>query len=950
MYYNMLYNQTRESIIKNGQSVAIHTKYYVNEYFSTSIDAIKLTAYAIEGMLKNKKTNKEILDYLVGQSTAVTSTVFENTTGLYAYVNGEYLDGALWIPDADFVPTQRPWYIKTMENKEEITLIDPYLDAQTNKISMTIAKRLNDNKSIVAMDIVLDKIQSITEESVKSGKSDYEFIIDSRKMVVAHSEKSEIGKNYADEKDSFWSEILRNDKNKNEDFFELEYGGSHYIVYYENIKDDWKCISVKNATEIFTPLKILFGVTFAIIITVIIILLYILNKSNKRYDIAKELNDQLSSLSNIYLCVCDIDLVNDTFKVIQSKSTTFSSLSMANYANANSMIKGIIQQRANEISMEDTLRFIDFDTLNERLKDSDTVAIEYQNVDKCWRRLRFITSQRLTNGNVSSVLWLIEDIDKEKKERDALLKLSEFAMAESEAKSSFLSNMSHEIRTPINAVLGMNEMILRECNDSDILAYSESIKTAGSTLLGIINDILDFSKIEAGKIEIIPADYDLSSLINDLVNMIQIKADDKGLSLVLDFDKELPKFLYGDEIRIKQIITNILSNSVKYTEKGSVTFSMTFKRDEEDSNNVILQIAIKDTGIGIKPEDMNKLFAEFERIETERNRSVEGTGLGMAITKNLLQLMGSNLKVESIYGLGSKFSFELKQKVIKWESLGDYEEAYKKSLKEHKKYKEKFTAPKARVLVIDDNQMNLMVFKSLLKQTKMEIDTALSGDEGLKLTNQNKYDVMFFDHMMPEKDGIETLHELRRQENNPNLHTTTICLTANAINGSREKYISEGFDDYLTKPIIPDKLEEMLLVYLPIEKIEGSSDNQEVTAQNSVDDSKYDNMNVKLGLEYSAGMEDIFRNVVEMFCNLKEEKQTKLQEAFDNENWSDYAIFIHALKSTSLQIGGEKCSALAKELEFAAKDGNGDFIKANHSQCMKLYDDLVEEGKRYLSK
>ena len=198
--------------------------------------------------------------------------------------------------------------------------------------------------------------------------------------------------------------------------------------------------------------------------------------------------------------------------------------------------------------------------------------------------------------------------------------------------------MSHEIRTPINAILGMNEMILRECEEPETLAYAESIKTAGNTLLGLVNDILDFSKIEAGKIEIIPVDYDLSSLINDLVNMIQIKADDKGLALALEFDRNTPKLLHGDEIRIKQVITNILTNSVKYTEKGVVTFSIGFKRIEDEPNSVLLLISIKDTGIGIKEEDIKKLFMEFERIEEERNRNIEGTGLGMAITKNLLYL------------------------------------------------------------------------------------------------------------------------------------------------------------------------------------------------------------------------------------------------------------------------------------------------------------------------
>ncbi|MBR1729326.1 MAG: cache domain-containing protein, partial [Selenomonadaceae bacterium] len=276
VYYKMLYNQTRDSIIQDGQAAAIQSKNYLSEYLSTSIDAIKLTAYTIDGMIRNNKTNKEILDYLVGQSTAVTSTVFENTTGLYAYVNGEYLDGALWVPGDDFKPTERPWYVKTMANDGNITLIDPYLDAQTEKITMTIAKRLVDGKSVVAMDIVLDQVQNITEESVKSGKSDFEFILDGRNMVVAHSEKSEIGKNYNDEKNNFWNEILNNAEKADDDFFEFDYKGENYVVYSEKIENDWQIIAVKNATEIFTPLKILLIITIIVVVIIVAILSYIL--------------------------------------------------------------------------------------------------------------------------------------------------------------------------------------------------------------------------------------------------------------------------------------------------------------------------------------------------------------------------------------------------------------------------------------------------------------------------------------------------------------------------------------------------------------------------------------------------------------------------------------------------------------------------------------------------
>lgn len=401
----------------------------------------------------------------------------------------------------------------------------------------------------------------------------------------------------------------------------------------------------------------------------------------------------------------------------------------------------------------------------------------------------------------------LQELEKQKSRADSA----------NQAKSAFLANMSHDIRTPINAVLGMNEMILRECDDSDILGYSEKIRSSGNTLLGLINDILDFSKIEAGKLDIIPVDYDLTSVLNDLVSMIQLRAEAKGLTLETRFDGNIPKLLHGDEIRIKQIVTNILTNAVKYTEKGSVTFALTYEKLSEES--ILLKVSVSDTGIGIKQEDIPKLFSAFDRIEEERNRSIEGTGLGMSITQRLLAMMGSRLEVASEYGKGSEFSFAIEQKVISYEPVGDFEEALRRSIANRKKYREKFTAPDAHILVVDDTPMNLEVFVNLLKKTLVRIDTAASGSECIALAAKKKYDVIFLDHMMPDKNGIETLKELRALSDTPNADTPAICLTANAVSGARETYLNAGFDDYLTKPVEPEKLEKMIMEYLPEEKI-----------------------------------------------------------------------------------------------------------------------------------
>ena len=520
-----------------------------------------------------------------------------------------------------------------------------------------------------------------------------------------------------------------------------------------------------------------------------------------------------------------------------------------------------------------------------------------------------------------------------------LRRQSELAAAASEAKSSFLSNMSHEIRTPINAVLGMNEMIRRESSEQDVIEYSENIRTAGNTLLGLVNDILDFSKIEAGKMEILPVDYDLSSLINDLVNMIQTRVDKKDLLLKLDFDEGMPKLLHGDEVRIKQVVTNILTNAVKYTEKGSVTFRIGYERIPDDPEGIFLNFSVSDTGIGIKPEDMAKLFSEFERIEEKRNRNIEGTGLGMNITKRLLEMMGTSLKVESVYGEGSTFSFRLKQKVVKWEALGNYEASYRAALSKREKYREKFTAPDAVILMVDDTPMNLTVFKSLLKQTKVQVDTAESGAEGLHMMRKKKYDIVFLDHMMPEKDGIETLHELHAEESNPNLHTTAICLTANAISGAREQYLSEGFDDYLTKPIDADRLEEMMMQYLPKEKLIAQTGDANAAAP-SVELPEWlrdiKDIDVDSGLKHCGG-EEGYLDMLKIYGSDAATNADRIEDFWRARDLSNTTIKVHALKSTSRSIGAESLGALAEKLEFAGKAGDEAALDAELSGLLERY-------------
>ena len=423
----------------------------------------------------------------------------------------------------------------------------------------------------------------------------------------------------------------------------------------------------------------------------------------------------------------------------------------------------------------------------------------------------------MQNGNPSGTLFSIMDDTEHYRYMTELEEQKRLADSANRAKSAFLANMSHEIRTPINAVLGMDEMILRESREKDIISYASDIRSAGRTLLSLINDILDFSKIEEGRMEIIPTQYELSSLVGDLVNMIQSRAEKKGLRFEVDVENTIPHVLYGDEIRIKQVVLNLLTNAVKYTETGAVKLSVSHER--LSGEEISLNFCVSDTGIGMKKEDISELFSPFSRIEEKRNRSIEGTGLGMSIVEQLLALMDSKLDVKSEYGEGSEFSFALKQKIIKDHPIGDFSARYEKVVRAPGQYRELFHAPDAKVLVVDDNEVNLTVITNLLKKTRVQVDTVLSGREAIAICTKNDYDVVFVDHMMPEMDGIETLQELKKLDEGRDRHPVYVALTANAVSGARERYLNAGFSDYISKPVDGARLEEMLKSYLPPEKV-----------------------------------------------------------------------------------------------------------------------------------
>lgn len=380
-------------------------------------------------------------------------------------------------------------------------------------------------------------------------------------------------------------------------------------------------------------------------------------------------------------------------------------------------------------------------------------------------------------------------------------------------QNRFFSSMSHEIRTPINTIIGLNEMILREDVSDEVAADARSIQGASKMLLTLINDILDMSKIESGNMDIVPVTYDVGEMLSDIVNMIWVRAKEKGLEFHVDVEPTIPAKLYGDEVRIKQILINVLNNAVKYTSEGSVTLSIQCKRMENDQAKIAYSVT--DTGMGIKKESIPFLFSAFKRVDEEKNRYIEGTGLGLSIVKQLVDLMEGEIAVNSVYTKGSTFVITLPQKIAGKAEIGELNLETRHALNAGQHYKQSFEAPKAQVLIVDDNETNLMVEEKLLRDTKVNIDTALSGAECLKYTIRKQYDVIFMDHLMPEMDGITCLHAIRKQTGGLNPDTPVVVLTANAGGENQALYRREGFDGYLLKPVSGVQLEAELLKHLP---------------------------------------------------------------------------------------------------------------------------------------
>lgn len=681
----------------------------IDNHLNTAENILHVTADSVHHMLISGSTPVRIHEFLVEETNNVEAQFNENYTGLYGYIMSKYMDGLNWEPPEDYDPKTRDWYIVAQESGGEVSFVDPYIDAQTGNMIISVCRMLPDKQNIISLDVQLKGIQDMMKELTINGKG-YGFVVDDTGLFIAHEHEEKKGKNIKDETQG--EELLKAIRSAGSGSFTYTYDNEETTFFVNSVMDgSWYVVMAVANRELYEDLwkQLVMNGLVCFLVFVMIAAFYHVGHRNER-----------------------------------------------NYTKQMEEMK-----------------------LDEQKSSYERKVLEL--------------------------------------EKDA-------ANASNKAKSDFLANMSHEIRTPMNAIIGMDEMILRSHPDSTIKKYALDIQSAGKTLLSIINDILDLSKIESGKMELIPVQYSFSSVMNDIVNMTMKKAKDKGLAYNLKVSENIPSVLLGDEIRVRQVLLNLINNAVKYTHEGSVSVDVSY-----DDNTQMMWVVVSDTGIGIKNEDLSKLFGSFQRLEEDKNRNIEGTGLGLNITMQLVKMMEGTIGVNSKYGEGTTFTVQMKQIAVDRTPVGDFAQNLSRMQQHTEEYRPSLLAPSARILIVDDNEMNLEVIGALLEDTKIKVTTAESGQECIDILRKNTFDVIFLDQMMPGMSGVQTLEVIKKE--NLAGSATIIALTADAIVGARDHYIQKGFMDYLSKPVMYEALEEILLRYLPGDKIVDADANEPETEE-----------------------------------------------------------------------------------------------------------------------
>ncbi|MDE7287926.1 MAG: response regulator [Oscillospiraceae bacterium] len=592
------------------------------------------------------------------------------------------------------------------------------------------------------------------------------------------------------------------------------------------------------------------------------------------------------------------------------------------------------------------------------LMDEEVDRAEFEINGKCYDK--HISKLSNNDGSPMGYAVLLLDVTDTKRYVDDLIDMRQRADMANSAKSDFLANMSHEIRTPMNAITGFAELCLREKN----YQYAADIKAAAKNLIAIINDILDISKIESGKLELVPSVYSVEDMLNDVISLVYVQLDGKsGIEFKIDIDKRLPKKLYGDEVRIKQILINLLGNSVKFTKAGYVGLSV--REISRNGDMSAIMIKVTDTGIGIKREDIPKLFSNFQQVDTKKNREIEGTGLGLSITKNLVEMMNGTITVDSEYGKGSTFTVVLQQKI---EDSSNISVEAAKAAPVNEERNTVLYAPDAKVLIVDDNKVNLKVTAQLLSQYGIKCSTADSGKKAIEMVKSGYYDLVFMDHMMPELDGVDTTKIIRSQGDAYSKGLPIIALTANAVSGAKEMFLESGLNDFISKPIQLPQLEKILAKWLPAKLVSyvgakkssasyndsiellGIIEDTSKPVENSgqIDEFLIPGVDVKAGLELCGGNPDAYIAVMKTFTETAEESILRIENYAQNRNYKDYTTEVHGLKSSSLAIGAKELSEMARQLEAAGRSEDYKQIMYDTPTLIARYTEIVEHIRPFV--
>lgn len=966
-----------------------------------AVNVLNVNYFTVQYMYEKSEDKTVLKDYFVDQTEYLKDRLGMSYLGIYGYIDGNLMLSEQWVPPAGYRVEDRLWYQEIVSNGTEQTFATPYIDMKTGKQVLTIGRAMENDTDIIGVDLSLESLSGMLKD-LQFPVGDL-YIVNQAGIIEASADYGMVGNPLSDyygkdENAQTYRDKINEELMQDKDSI-AGYKTDSSWVSVKPIMDDWYVVAVVNK-ESLNRMIAKNAIPSAITLAVVLIIFFMLylnlfvrvyrssaDESGKlrvsKYSSGAVLQDDKRLKRVVFyiylLLACYFILAFHGYeKGMGFALVTLITVPVCMYMTYSKKLT----IRIHGLCMTGCLFMIvamygllpgGQNRLTDMFLAAAVVVSLYQkmelNIFMLVSTIIYYIYSLLSNhmqnasggGEISSyitdmtiiligsaMLMIVIAWNKQLQ-----LRLKQNALEAEEAASSesaFLANISHEIRTPLNAILGMNELVLRESKQPHIKEYAMYIKNSGKTLLTIISDILDLSKIESGKVDIVIERYSLSSLVEDIERSIQKRVMEKNLTLNVYVDPELHENLQGDEVRIKQIIMNLLTNAVKYTEKGSVDLRITGTVQEKNQE---LVIEVADTGIGMHAEDLGKLFTKFERFDLKRNRSVEGTGLGLPITKNLLDAMGGTITVQSVYGEGSTFTATIAQEIADEEQVGDYREKYKKQLLSETSYHETFHAENARILVVDDNEVNLKIVEGLARNTGIQIDTTTSAKQGLAMIRKQEYHLLLIDHLMPEMDGLIMLQKIKGMDGGKYKHIPAIAITANALSDAKQMYLDAGFNGYLSKPIDPERFERVLRENLPAEYVTLCDETGAEKAQTAKAGAQIwiPGIDAQKGLSYIGNSEELYINLLRTYLEGSEERIQKLEASKKAGDIRAYEIVVHGLKGISASIGADDMAQAAAKLEAACQNRETalESIEQGHAAAVRQYRELLIQIKKWLA-